>query len=193
MRAGDRAAVEDICLRTADAGDDATDRYHHPELPAAVWATPYVLHEPESGLVLVDDRDHPVGYVLAALDSHGFATTLEEHWWPGRRDRYPLGTPARSDAERHAIHLVHHPPAVPAVAGSYPSHLHIDLLPEAQGAGHGRRLLDELFTLLARRGSTGVHLGVAARNERAIGFYRAVGFTELAADERGVVFGRRLP
>ena len=39
--------------------------------------------------------------------------------------------------------------------------------------------------LLRRDGSPGVHLGVSNRNQRAIGFYRHLGYEELAADAIG--------
>ena len=62
---------------------------------------------------------------------------------------------------------------------AYPSHLHIDLLPRAQGRGLGRRMLEEVMDTLARRGSPGAHLGVSTLNRRALGFYQRLGFREL--------------
>ena len=47
------------------------------------------------------------------------------------------------------------------VVARYPSHLHIDLLPRAQGQGHGRLLIESLLDLLRAEGSGGVHLGVS--------------------------------
>ena len=78
------------------------------------------------------------------------------------------------------------------VVEDYPSHLHIDLLPEAQGAGLGRVLIDTLGAALARNGSTGVYVGVAAVNTPALGFYRKVGFVDLLAAPGAVWLGRRL-
>ena len=77
------------------------------------------------------------------------------------------------------------------VAG-YPSHLHVDLLPDRQGEGWGRRLLETLFDALAATGSPGVHLGVAGANTQAIGFYRRMGFVELKREHGGLTLGRRL-
>ena len=105
---------------------------------------------------------------------------------PARRHRDGTGRPHRPSP---------HPPAVtgrPTLVGDFPSHLHIDLLPVAQGRGNGRRLLERLLAVLRADGSPGVHLGVSRRNVRAIGFYRALGFEELVDDDRHVVFGRRL-
>ena len=78
------------------------------------------------------------------------------------------------------------------LASRYPSHLHINLVPRLQSGGHGRRLIGTLVDALRRRGSRGVHLGVRATNVRAIGFYRHVGFTELAGINDAVVFAMDL-
>ena len=49
-----------------------------------------------------------------------------------------------------------------AAAGDYPSHLHIDMLPDVQGGGRGGAMLRTLLDALAAAGSPGVHLGVVA-------------------------------
>jgi ribosomal protein S18 acetylase RimI-like enzyme len=190
---GDRDAVYDICLRTADAGDDGTRLYTDPLLPGHVWAGPYLALEPEHAFVVVDDVGRAIGYVLGALDSRAFEAELERAWWPTLRDRYPLADTATAPGDRLARHLIHHPPRADEVlVHDHPSHLHIDLLPVAQGRGDGRRLVDRLLDSLRADGSRGVHLGVSVRNVRAIGFYRALGFEELVHDERHIVFGMRL-
>lgn len=192
VRRDDLDAVYEICLRTTAAGNDGTHLHDDPRLPGHVWAAPYVVHAPEHGYVLADDADRPIGYVLGALDTRAFEARLERDWWPELRARYPLDV-ERRDADQRTVWLIHHPPhADDAVVDDHPSHLHIDLLPHAQGRGAGRRLMEQALDSLADAGSPGVHLGVDARNEPAIGFYRAIAFTELASDEHGITFGRRL-
>ena len=66
-----------------------------------------------------------------------------------------------------------------AEVDDYPAHLHIDLLPELQGRGFGRRLIDTLCAELARRGVPAVHLGMDAANTGARAFYDRLGFHEL--------------
>jgi ribosomal protein S18 acetylase RimI-like enzyme len=73
----------------------------------------------------------------------------------------------------------------------YPAHLHIDLLPRVQGHGNGRRMIDVLVAALQAADVPGVHLGVAAANTRAIGFYEHVGFRTLHAGDGGHVMGLR--
>ena len=149
--------------------------------------------EPEHGFLVVDHDDRAVGYILGALDSRAFEIELERVWWPALRVRYPLDDTVTSPDDRIARSLIHHPPrADETVVHDFPSHLHIDLLPVAQGRGDGRRLVDRLLDALRADGSRGVHLGVSARNGRAIRFYRALGFEELVNDDRHLVFGMRL-
>jgi ribosomal protein S18 acetylase RimI-like enzyme len=193
VRPADRDAVYEICLRTADAGDDGSHLSTDPQLPGHVWAGPYVALEPEHGFVVADDGDRAVGYILGARDSRAFEARLEREWWPDLRARYPLDEPRPLAGDRIAVHLIHHPPlADDAIVAEYPSHLHIDLLPAAQGHGHGRRLVERLATSLRDAGSPGVHLGVSRRNDRAISFYRHLGFDELVAAAHHHVFGMRL-
>ncbi|BDP41580.1 hypothetical protein DAETH_15490 [Deinococcus aetherius] len=186
----DRAALYRICLETADSGADATGLYRDPLLVGHIYAGPYLEFAPDFAFVLKDGAGVG-GYVIGVLDTAAFEERLEREWWPGLRSRYldPADVPPgeRTPDERLA-HLLHHPQrADPAVLAGYPSHLHIDLLPGAQGEGHGRRMLERLFTALREAGSPGVHLGVGGRNTRAQGFYRHVGFRELARSPSGAI------
>jgi len=182
-----------VCLRTGASGRDATDRYAAPDLLGDVYVGPYVAFEPGLARVL-DDGSGVEGYVLGALDTRAFEQRCELEWWPRVRARHPRGSAAPGSADAHLVELVHAPPVAPeAVVAEHPSHLHVDLLPRWQGGGWGRRLLEGLFERLAAAGSAGVHLGVGLDNERAIGLYRRLGFTELEAQPGVLFLGRRLP
>jgi ribosomal protein S18 acetylase RimI-like enzyme len=176
-RAADRAALYEICLLTGDAGDDANGLYADPDLLGEVWVGPYLALAPDLAFV-ADDGGGAVGYVLGAADTAAFEQACEESWWPARRARYPdapTGTELTPDEELHR--WIHHPPpSSPALLAEYPAHLHIDLLPRAQGLGLGRRLIDTLLAALRDRSVPGVHLGVDAANRRAMGFYDHLGF-----------------
>lgn len=67
----------------------------------------------------------------------------------------------------------------------------IYLLPECQGQGHGRLLWEAARTWFAERSAHNVTLTVAAENGRARGFYRHLGFEEIAVST-GAVSGERL-
>jgi ribosomal protein S18 acetylase RimI-like enzyme len=170
----DRDALYEICVRTGDAGSDATSLIDAPSLYGHLYAGAYLALEPELATVAVSG-DAVVGYVLAALDTDAFEARLETDWWPPLRTRYPLPATG-TDLDQRFIGAIHSPPITPAtVTHRYPSHLHIDLLPVAQGHGVGKRLMHHLFDQLRAAGSIGVHLGVDPRNAHAIGFHEHLG------------------
>jgi ribosomal protein S18 acetylase RimI-like enzyme len=180
-----------VCLETGDAGNDATALHDDPDLLGHVYVGAYARFAPDLAFV-VEDGDGVGGYVLGARDTAAFDARLEAEWWPSLRRRYPLPATG-SDHDAFLVHLIHAPHRrTGPLLETHPSHLHIDLVERCQGAGHGRRLMDTLLAALRDAGSPGVHLGVSTRNERAIGFYRHLGFEELAADELSRTFGLRL-
>jgi len=189
----DLAAVYAICVQTADGGGDARGQYRSDDLMPDLFAGPYVFLEPQLAFVLDDGRD-PVGYVLGTADTAAFARAYREQWIPRLAGRYPVPPQPPVTPEDQLLALHYRPerllwPGLP----EYPAHLHIDLLPAFQGAGHGRRLL-ETFAAAARAGAPGVHVCVVASNVKAVGFYRRLGFGTLMADEPGgvIYLGRKL-
>jgi GNAT superfamily N-acetyltransferase len=223
----DRAAIEEICVLTGDAGADARSAGIDTAALIARYATPYLDLEPDFAVVAEfgesaasgdpDDarpasvRRRVVGYAIGAPDSRTFAhrfaelaretaaatATASADTAPGRptprATRPPPTAPgghpgALTPTQRraHAESLL-----VPEL-DEFPSHLHVDLLPPAQGRGVGRRLVDELLARFAAAGSPGVHLGVDPSNTGAQAFYARVGFRELRRDDHVVLFGRTL-
>jgi ribosomal protein S18 acetylase RimI-like enzyme len=130
--------------------------------------------------------------VLGALDTVDFEARCEAGWWPPLRVRYPERPDGRTLDDLLVGMLHHRHPRRDGVLDRFPSHLHIDLLPDVQGRGWGRRLMATLFDALAADGSPGVHWGVSAQNHRALGFYRHLGFEELSGDGITHTFGARL-
>jgi len=172
-----------ICLRTADAGQDATARYRDPQLPGHCFAAPYGLFQPTLAFV-AQDSSGVAGYIVGALDSQAFEKRLDRDWWPGLRGRYaepPPGLPpSQWTPDQQLASVIHHPyPTKHELAASYPSHLHINLLPRLQSGGYGRQLTQTLIAALREQGSVGVHLYASLANQNAAGFYRHIGFTEL--------------
>jgi ribosomal protein S18 acetylase RimI-like enzyme len=188
----DLEALYEICLKTGDAGKDATPIVADPKLFGEIFAAPYGVLEPEHAIVLDDGEGRAVGYVLGALDTAAFEARLEAEWWPALRQRHPLGTGA-VPMDELLVAIFHHPSTTePDLLVDYPSHLHIDLLPEAQGQGWGRRMMATVLNRLAVDGSRGAHLGVNVRNRQALGFYEHLGLDKLV-DQPGITrFGIRL-
>lgn len=165
-------------MRTGDAGQDAHDLVTDTKLYGHIWAAQYGLLEPEHAFVVVDDGDVAGGYVLGALDTAAFEARCAVEYWPKLQAEHPEGSGEGLDAL--LIGIIHRPARTPpSVTDEYPSHLHIDLLPPFQGGGWGRCLMETVMESLRADGSTGLHLGVSAKNTRALGFYAHLGFTEL--------------
>lgn len=181
-RPEDEDAAYAVCLRTGDSGQDASALF--PDDPRALgdlFVGPYLHLEPERAFVL-EDSGGVCGYVLAALETAGFYRRVIEEWLPPLRVAHPdpTGDRAQWTEAQKLYHEYHHPAFhFPPSFAPFPSHLHIDLLPRAQGRGHGRRMMETMLETLRRQGSPGVHLGLSALNERAHRFYEKLGFQEL--------------
>jgi len=181
-RSGDEPDAYHVCLKTGDHGQDGEPFYQEdPDALGRIYVGPYLAFEPDLSLILEDDRGM-CGYALGALESRAFYARYEAEWRPELCARFPApeGDAAGWNRVQQVHHGYHHPDYFcPEPYEAYPSHLHIDLLPRAQGRGHGRRMLEQLMDTLAERGSPGAHLGVSTRNLRAFGFYHRLGFREL--------------
>jgi ribosomal protein S18 acetylase RimI-like enzyme len=176
----DLPALRRICLLTGRAGTDATGQYSSDELLPDVFLEPYVTLAPESAWVL-ELGAGPVGYLVAALHTREFAAAWREIWVPEFRRRHPVAEPGEEWLHEWA----------PAEVDGYPAHLHIDLLPSAQGGGWGRALMLQLGAAAVAAGVPGIHLAMARDNLRALAFYERLGFTRLTADGGGLVLGIR--
>ena len=186
----DSDALYEICLLTADSGADATALYSDRKLPGYVWAAPYGALEPDFAFMLADG-ERTLGYVIAAPDTAAFEARLERDWWPNVRKAVAGMVPTRKLDEGVLSRIAKPEAHLDFLAADYPAHLHINLLPEAQSGGWGRRLIETELDALRRAGVRGVHLGVSPTNERAKGFYSHVGFEDLSRDGK-VLYGMRL-
>jgi ribosomal protein S18 acetylase RimI-like enzyme len=179
---GDEAGAYYVCLKTGDRGDDGEPYYcEDPDALGRIFVGPYLAFEPDLSLIL-EDAEGVCGYALGAFDSRAFYARYERDWRPELCRRFPAPQGDERDWTRvqQVHHIYHHPDYFcPEPYEAYPSHLHIDLLPRAQGHGHGRRMIERLLTTLRACRSPGVHLGLSALNTRAFGFYERLGFREL--------------
>lgn len=182
IRAGRRSdtdALYDICLRTADNGGDATAQFHYPRLVGDLFAVPYLHLQPEL-VSVIDDGERAVGYILGTDDTAAFEKARDEQWVPFRRGLYSRDQVTAGSRDDVLIGQLHEPPRQSAeVLATHPGHLHIDLLPQAQGRGLGRALMERFLGALRERGVPGVHLGYGANNTRAGAFYQRLGFQPL--------------
>ena len=192
FRPGDEPALADICLRTADAGGDATGVFDDDRIWADVFVLPYVARHPELAFIVETDDGRVAGYIVGTPDTHAFEDWFHDEWWPQRGARWPLPAVERSRQDGTLIYAYGRRGGSEPYGDEYPAHLHIDLLPDVQGAGWGRRLIDTLVGALREREVTGLHLLAASDNEGALAFYPRVGFTPIASHPGVQAFGMRL-
>lgn len=183
VRPGDQSAAYHVCLKTGDNGRDGEPFYRDdPDALGRIFVGPYLKFAPELGVIL-EDTHGACGYALGALDTRTFFARYEAEWRPALCAQFPAptGDPAQWTRTQQIHHLYHHPDYfAPEPYADFPSHLHIDLLPRAQGRGYGRRMLERVMANLRARGSPGAHLGVSTLNLPAHGFYARLGFHEIA-------------
>ncbi|GAA4823687.1 GNAT family N-acetyltransferase [Streptomyces ziwulingensis] len=191
-RPEDYPDLDDICVRTGYEGQDSRPHYADPSVLTATFAAPYVHLEPELAFVLDDGTGRAVGYVLGTADTARFAADFRTVWLPRVAGRHPApesppGTGTGTGTQDEAIARLLHDPErmiVPELA-AYPAHLHIDLLPEWQGRGHGRTLMHTFLRALRERGVPAVHLVMSTANTGARAFYDRLGFHEIEVPEAG--------
>jgi len=190
----DTPALSRICLLTGDAGQSAESLHRHCELPGLVWALPYVLLPLETartwGFVLVDDAasddDHTTktikGYIVGTSDTRAYEAATEA-WWPPLRIRYPLSSNGDEGTKAYQEYTdrIHRAPdvALEACLAVSPAHMHVNLLPEVQRRGWGRRLIGRAVEHLREQQIDAVWLGMDERNTAARKFYERIGFQEI--------------
>lgn len=191
-RPGDEPELASVCLRTAASGDDATGLLEDDELWANLFVLPYVEHDPGCAFVVETDDGRVVGYVVAAADTDAFEAWFRDSWWPRFSERWPRPADEVTEQDRLLRYAYWRGSEPIPYSADYPAHLHIDLLPELQQQGFGRRLIDALKDALRDAGVRGLHVIPRADNVGAVTFYERLGFEELGREPRIIIFGVRL-
>ncbi len=194
----DREAAYYICMKTGDHGADGEPFFREdPDALGRIYVEPYLRFELGLALML-EDEEGVCGYALAARDSRSFYDRYDSEIRPDLMGRFPDpdGEGADWDRVRETYHCYHHPDHFfPEPYDQYPAHLHIDLLPRAQGGGWGRKLIEALLDRLRALDVAGVHLGMSGVNVSAYGFYRHLGFEELertgTGDDESIYLGMK--
>jgi len=181
---GDLIRMREICVLTGDAGGDATGRWSTDALLPDLFVEPYTTFAP--GWAWVVELDGAVaGYLVAVSDTAAFVSWWRDTWTPWFAAGYVRPQPPYSP-EEELIMRGFQPDVLEILElAEYPAHLHIDLLPEAQGHGWGKRLIGLLRSELADIGVPGVHVALDPENVAARGFYERIGFAELPSSTPG--------
>ena len=122
------------------------------------------------------------------MDTQSFFYKIESRWLPNLQNQYiePDEVSKLWTKDEELIHLLYHP-ELPEDLPDYPSHLHIDLLPRAQGQGMGKKMMDHFLNYVKESGSKGLHLGLSIRNKRAFQFYKKYGMKELKQNSETII------
>ncbi len=186
----DLARMREICLLTGAAGGDATGRWSNDDLLPDLFVEPYVtfapgwawvveVHDPDSGV----DGARVEGYLVAVSDTTAFISWWSDIWTPWFAVGYPR--PELPFSEEDELVMRGHHPSVMEIEelDDYPAHLHIDLMPAAQGKGWGKKMIGRLRSELADVGVPGLFAALDAENVTARGFYERIGFTVLPSSK----------
>jgi len=176
-RAADRVGVREVAYRTGYMGEPPDWYWRDFTSFANIWTSYYTDREPESAFV-AERQGRVVGYLIGCVESSRVlspATAL-------RREvmrRFLLLRPGTARfLWRSLLDAARQRPVPTGEVDDprWPSHLHINLLPEARGLGVGVGLMNDWFSRLRQVGSPGCHLGTLAENATAIAFFERVGF-----------------
>ena len=164
----DRKYIENICAPDGSPMREALLR---------CFCHYYIEQEPEN--CFVSEIDGAVcGYVLCAENFEKWESIMQQTYM---MDAAICGAIGSATIEN-----------LRPFAKEYPSHLHIDLAPEAQGKSLGTQLLQHLILHLKEKGISGLMLDVAADNTGAQRFYARNEFIVLNSDEHSIRMGIRL-
>ena len=185
----DTSAVYKICLKTGNAGQDATDLFSDPLVLGHIYVGPYMEFEPQSVFILEDDQGI-CGYIMGVLESRTYYQWMHNEWLPKILVDYkkPTGDPDTWDETEKITNLLFQPESQ-RLFPDFPAHLHIDLLSRAQGRGQGTLMVDRFIDHLKFNKIPGVHLELSRNNDRAFRFYCKYGMQELDRNDVSIFMG----
>ena len=174
----DKEDIRHICWVTAKEGLN-----HDQGLLYTIACDYYINEEPENIFVAADGDDRAIGYILCSSDTKKHIRIYKKKYFK------LLAAYDKKKVRGKRFEFLF----VGAVSYFYPAHLHIDILPEYQRMGLGRKLVETLAEYLKSIGCKGLYLTVSADNPKAVAFYRKVGFEEkLNLFGKGFLFAMKL-
>ncbi|KAL4241403.1 Acyl-CoA N-acyltransferase [Abortiporus biennis] len=195
----DTESISHICLLSANAGKSSINLHKFSELPGVVWAEPYLNLPSGTGFVLIEpssitdpgdgldiEEGRVVGYTLVAFNTPSFERELESLWYPRWRKKYPIPfvpepeshIPNPTEEDMKFINMIHHPKLADKACLEFsPAHMHINILPEYQHKGWGKKLIGTMIKFLKEeKGVDAVWVRMDPRNLNARDFYQYVGY-----------------
>lgn len=136
---------------------------------AVIFNDYFTEYEPDNIFVATDENDTAVGYVICSTDISLFRKKMMTEFSKRVKKTYPASLPML-----YATVI-----AVYITPKKYRTHLHIDLLPEAQRQGLGTRLIDSLVSHLKEKGFRNVSVMTISKNSMGYKFYTKYGFRKV--------------
>ncbi|EPS35058.1 hypothetical protein H072_11431 [Dactylellina haptotyla CBS 200.50] len=184
----DSDALFDVCKKTVGPAL----RTGTPNLIAPyIWNVPYIRMCQDYCFAVDNGDGNAVGYVICAPDTPTYVRRFAEEYIPVLESLDPiLKKPAMDppadwgkDLALGVLQCLYTPEHMlnsdyPRLLEEYPAHLHIDILPDFQRKGFGKKLMEALWTRLREDKIPGVHLVMEGGNTEALKFYLAIGFSK---------------
>ena len=176
----DRSELRALFARAGD-GAPPGSFWGHPDAEASVYLDPYMDIEPDS-LFVAEVDGALVGYLTGCLDSAAFPSEGARMELAIRKYRLALRPQSMAFFGRAIADTVRTKIQKELATEDFddprwPSHLHINVAPEARGTGAGSALMEAWFDRWTQAGSPGCHLQTLVENPGAIRFFQRMGFT----------------
>lgn len=178
-KASDCEAVRYICL---NSDEPCTLSKNGKNFILNTYCNYYIEKEPANCFVAEDENGKAIGYILCAENFDKFQSCfLNEYLTRLKKYEFRRRKSALRSIESHRKYK-----------DEYPAHLHIDILPDYQHMGLGRKLMEALCSHLDTKGVNGVMLTVWIHNENAKKFYEKLGFSLIETKKTSVVYALKL-
>ncbi|MBQ4104658.1 MAG: GNAT family N-acetyltransferase [Clostridia bacterium] len=145
------------------------------------YAAYYIEHEADNCFVLCDG-EVVVGYIICSTDEKNFRKAFYKDYIK------KIAEINKSEARK----VLFIPIPYMLLKGFFPSHLHINLLPDYQGKGYGTQMINTLLSELKKKGIKSVMLLADAENTGAIKFYENNDFKKFVTAFGGVGMYKKL-
>ena len=164
--AKDKQNLRYICKETA--WDSYKENENKLESVPILYNDYFTENEPEYIFVLADEADQAVGYIICSVDYEKFYHIMDTEY----RARVLRVAPEETrllDSFLEGLKKI----------SDRAEHLHIDMLPEYQGKGYGRKLTEALIQKLRDDGIKSVSGCMVSRSAASYKMYRKIGFEEI--------------
>jgi ribosomal protein S18 acetylase RimI-like enzyme len=187
----DEKHIQEITYRTGFKGRDLTgmNYFNDARLWFLIFIYYYTRYEPEHCFVAVDTaNDQPIGFVCGTPDTKAQEQRFNRKIIPRLILRGFLYTSWRYPRAFHSLLKMipmrepQDEQAANQLIEQYPSHLHINLLPEYHHQGIGSQLIITFEDHLRNLGVPGLHLHTTNHNTKAVPFYEKHGYSIIRKD-----------